>query len=115
MDTSAPRGLSEDQVLQSRMDHGSNALVLEEDRVFWNTLKGVVTEPMFLLLVAACTIYFITGAYKEGTIMAISLIFGIFVSTMLTLVIIPVLYYMARRHEGAQETPASATAAIPRS
>lgn len=67
------RGLTDDEVLQSRKTHGSNALELEEDRVFWNTLKGVVTEPMFLLLVAACTIYFITGSFKEGIIMAVSL------------------------------------------
>ncbi len=30
--------------------------------------------------------------------LAISLIFGIFVSTLLTLVVIPTLYYMAYRH-----------------
>jgi multidrug efflux pump subunit AcrB len=31
--------------------------------------------------------------------LAISLIFGILVSTLLTLVVIPVLYFMAYRHE----------------
>ena len=34
--------------------------------------------------------------------LAISLIFGILVSTILTLVVIPLLYYVLRRHEAAQ-------------
>jgi hypothetical protein len=47
--------------------------------------------------------------------LAISLIFGIFVSTVLTLVVIPVLYFVAYRRRldaitgfGAPEAPASA-------
>ena len=45
--------------------------------------------------------------------LAISLIFGIFVSTVLTLVVIPILYYVAYRHRldaitGADETDSPA-------
>ena len=41
--------------------------------------------------------------------LAISLIFGIFVSTLLTLVVIPILYYVAYRHRlGAITGPAAA-------
>ena len=36
---------------------------------------------------------------------AISLIFGIFVSTVLTLVVIPTLYYAAYRHRGTSLGP----------
>jgi multidrug efflux pump subunit AcrB len=38
--------------------------------------------------------------------LAISLIFGILVSTMLTLVVIPLLYYVAYRHRTAALVPA---------
>jgi multidrug efflux pump subunit AcrB len=46
--------------------------------------------------------------------LAISLIFGIFVSTVLTLVVIPILYYVAYRNRlGAiTGTPASASATV---
>ena len=37
--------------------------------------------------------------------LAISLIFGIFVSTVLTLVVIPTLYYAAYRHRGTDLGP----------
>jgi len=66
-------GLNETQVLESRRLQGSNALDLAEDRVFLHTLKEVVTEPMFLLLLAACIVYLIAGQYREGSIMAISI------------------------------------------
>jgi Ca2+-transporting ATPase len=66
-------GLTDEQVLQSRGLHGSNALELEEDRVFLTTLREVVTEPMFILLAVACAIYFITGKTQEGIIMAVSI------------------------------------------
>ena len=66
-------GLSDEQVLESRRQHGSNALELHEDRVFLNVLKEVVLEPMFILLLAACFIYFIVGQYQEGIIMAVSI------------------------------------------
>lgn len=39
--------------------------------------------------------------------LAISLVFGIFVSTLLTLVVIPLLYYVAYRHTPAASSPSS--------
>jgi len=41
--------------------------------VFLNVLKEVVLEPMFILLLAACIIYFAVGQYKEGIIMLVSI------------------------------------------
>jgi multidrug efflux pump subunit AcrB len=43
--------------------------------------------------------------------LAISLVFGIFVSTVLTLIVIPILYYVAYRHRLAAITAASGHAA----
>ena len=66
-------GLNNNEVLESRKQYGSNTFDLKEDRVFLNVLKEVVFEPMFLLLVVACSIYFILGQNREGFIMLISI------------------------------------------
>ena len=51
-------GLTEAQVLASRKANGNNAIEMQEGRMFWTVLKEVVLEPMFMLLLAACIIYF---------------------------------------------------------
>jgi Ca2+-transporting ATPase len=67
-------GLNEQQVEASRELHGTNKLDLKEDKVLADVLKGIVTEPMFILLLIACLIYFILGEMKEGIIMLISIL-----------------------------------------
>jgi P-type Ca2+ transporter type 2C len=67
-------GLTESEVMESRRQHGSNMLDLKEDRVFLQVLKEVVFEPMFILLLAACIIYFALGQYQEGIIMLIAIV-----------------------------------------
>jgi len=69
MTTIQPTGLTTEQAEQNRQQFGSNSLELQEDRVLFNILKQVVLEPMFILLLAACTIYFAVGKYQEGFIM----------------------------------------------
>lgn len=66
-------GLTPEQVVNSRSKHGSNTLEIQEDRVFGHVLKEVVLEPMFILLLVACIIYFIAGQYQEGIIMLVSI------------------------------------------
>jgi Ca2+-transporting ATPase len=66
-------GLSKQQVLEKRNQFGSNAMELQEERVLLNVLKEIVLEPMFILLLIACVVYFITGSYQEGIIMLISI------------------------------------------
>src|SRR4051812_15982515 len=66
-------GLSNQEVLDSRRQHGSNLMRLKEDRNFLHTAKDVVLEPMFILLLAACTVYFLTKQYQEGVIMLVSI------------------------------------------
>lgn len=77
--TGSTSGLTPAQVEQSRQTHGSNTLEMQEDRVLLQVLKEVVLEPMFILLLAACIIYFVLGQYEEGIIMlvAIFLVAGI--------------------------------------
>jgi Ca2+-transporting ATPase len=66
-------GLSQQQVLENRSRFGSNAMELQEERVLLNVLKEIVLEPMFILLIIAGAVYFVTGSYQEGTIMLISI------------------------------------------
>ncbi len=66
-------GLTSEQVITSRQQHGSNTLEMQEDRVLLQVLKEVVLEPMFILLLAACIIYFVVGQYEEGIIMLVSI------------------------------------------
>ena len=66
-------GLNTEQVKQSRLQNGSNTLEMKEERVLFNVIKEVVLEPMFLLLLTTCIIYFSVGQNKEGIIMLVSI------------------------------------------
>src|SRR6478735_4103924 len=66
-------GLSDMQVLHSRKLYGSNFIHLKEDRTFLRITKDIVLEPMFILLLAACMVYFLTRQYEEGIIMLVSI------------------------------------------
>ena len=66
-------GLTTEQVSTNRQQYGSNTLEMQEDRVLLAVLKEVVLEPMFILLLAACIIYFVVGQYQEGIIMLVSI------------------------------------------
>lgn len=67
------QGLSAEEVMQSKTTYGTNTLSLKQDRVLLNVLKEIVLEPMFILLLAACIVYFIAGDIQEGIIMLISI------------------------------------------
>ncbi len=73
MNTLKETGLTPPEVLQSRQQNGSNDLQLKDDRVLLQVLKEVVTEPMFIILLAACIVYFLVGQYQEGIIMLVSI------------------------------------------
>lgn len=66
-------GLTDEQVIKNRLQYGKNTLEMQEDRVLMHVLKDVVLEPMFILLLAACIIYFIAGQFQEGIIMLVSI------------------------------------------
>ena len=66
-------GLSSAEAEASRKAHGANILAGKEEHSFFSVLKEVVTEPMFILLILACAVYFITGNYPEGFFMLVSI------------------------------------------
>jgi ATPase, P-type (transporting), HAD superfamily, subfamily IC len=73
------QGLSDADVSRSRNEFGNNSIDIKEDHVFRHILKEVVSEPMFILLLTACIIYFFVGKYVDGCIMltAIFIVAGI--------------------------------------
>ncbi len=52
---------------------GAMLLKCRKTVCLWHVLKEVVLEPMFILLLAACIIYFVVGQYQEGIIMLVSI------------------------------------------
>ena len=67
------KGLTAEEVKASRELHGNNSFEIKEERVLVAVLKDVVLEPMFILLMAACIVYFVVGEYQEGIIMLVSI------------------------------------------
>ena len=67
-------GLSDSEVLQSRTKNGSNSLEHQEKNHLLHALLEMIQEPMFLLLVATATVYFITGDYGDGIFMACAIL-----------------------------------------
>ena len=67
------KGLSNDEVINSRSLHGDNIFHLKEERNFLYAVRDVVLEPMFIMLLLACTVYFFIRQYQEGFIMLVSI------------------------------------------
>ena len=67
-------GLTDQEVLEARIKNGSNTLHHKKENEFLNALKDLVKEPMFLLLLVAATIYFISGKYGDGFFMVSAII-----------------------------------------
>jgi len=68
-------GLNKTEVEQSRLKHGHNSIEHHKKNNLLSSIKEMATEPMFLLLVTATSIYFITGDYGNGLFMGAAIIF----------------------------------------
>lgn len=60
------KGLTEAEVIISREKYGRNSIEDQNSSYFWVTFKEIVLEPMFLLLLATSTIYFLLREFSEG-------------------------------------------------
>ena len=67
-------GLNNTEVELNRTKFGDNSLQFREDSILINILREIVLEPMFILLLISCVIYFTVGQIKEGVIMMISIL-----------------------------------------
>ena len=62
-------GLNEVQVVESRKIYGTNKLFFKKENPFIDILKGLIQDPMIVLLLIASAIYFITGSRGDGFFM----------------------------------------------
>ena len=73
-------GLSGNEVIASRNKNGTNSLEHQKKNNFLNSLLDIVKEPMFLLLVAAASIYFVSGDYGDGIFMSVAILLVVAIS-----------------------------------
>jgi Ca2+-transporting ATPase len=64
--------LDEKQIADLQIRFGRNT-IKKEQSAFTEILREIVTEPMFILLAIACSIYFILGQVDEGSMMGIAI------------------------------------------
>lgn len=68
------KGLTDEQVLDSRRNHGDNQLAYKKESGFFDAVKSIVKEPMVILLLATSSIYFISGKTDDGIFMAFAIV-----------------------------------------
>ncbi len=68
------KGLSDNEVLQSRHKHGKNTLDFKKDNSLFVAIKSILQEPMVLLLAVASAIYFISGNTGDGFFLASAIV-----------------------------------------
>lgn len=68
-------GLTDAEVAKSRLEHGANVLRAKAKRNIFQKVLHVLTEPMFLLLFGAASIYFLVGEVTDGVIMLCCVLF----------------------------------------
>jgi len=70
--TDAPAGLDPGEVLARRARHGPNTLPeAKGSGAFAQAWRQLVTEPMFLLLLAAAALYLLLGSRAEGVLLGV--------------------------------------------
>ena len=68
------QGLSDEEVILSRQKNGFNSLDHQNKNYFLASLIEMIKEPMFLLLVLATSLYFITAKYADGIFMTLAIV-----------------------------------------
>ncbi len=68
-----PAGLSQQEADRLKKQWGGNNIRFKQ-RTFLKVLSGIVSEPMFILLVIATSVYFITGEHEEGLMTAAAIV-----------------------------------------
>src|ERR1700687_4427246 len=67
------KGLSQTQIQALQKQFGKNVFLPGSSHRFLNLLRDIFLEPMFILLLIACLLYFILGNTGEGIMMAIAI------------------------------------------
>lgn len=67
--------LSSEQVVVLQKKYGRNRLKVNPEHRLIRIIMSIASEPMFILLAIACSLYFILGNNSEGIIMAVAILF----------------------------------------
>lgn len=67
------KGLSQTAIPALQQQYGKNIFRLEKPRQLYHILGDIVREPMFILLLIACILYFILGQPAEGLMMVVAI------------------------------------------
>ncbi len=68
------KGLTSEEVLQSRIKYGYNRLSYKKESGFADAVLRLVKEPMVILLMVASAIYFVSGSIGDGIFLASSIV-----------------------------------------
>jgi len=68
-------GLTANQAAAQQKIFGKNELEATRRHPVLDSIRNIVTEPMFLLLAVACILYFILGDFTEAMMMVVSILF----------------------------------------
>ena len=68
-------GLTSEQVMLAREIFGQNKLDYKKENSFFDTIKRIAKDPMMILLLAASSIYFVSGKTGDGIFLAFAIIF----------------------------------------
>ncbi len=68
------QGLSAQQIASLQQRYGKNIFATQPQRRFIHIVWDIVKEPMFILLIIACSLYFIVGEVSEGIMMLAAMV-----------------------------------------
>ena len=68
------QGLNDDEVMVARTQFGRNEFEFRRPNELWRMLQQLLGEPMLILLLAASTLYFITGKNADAIYLAIAIL-----------------------------------------
>jgi len=68
------QGLSDREVIAARSTYGANSLSFKRENGFIDALKGLIKEPMVILLLVTSCIYFISGKPGDGIFLASAIV-----------------------------------------
>jgi len=72
--TASP-GLREEEADSRRKQYGRNEFTASRKKSGLRTIADILREPMFILLLLSCTLYFILGEPGEGILMLVAMLF----------------------------------------
>src|SRR5436190_20558796 len=72
-------GLNDEEVRTRRAQFGANIINGGKQNRLWLLIRGIIAEPLFVLLSCTAILYFVLGDYHQGAVMlvAISFVSGI--------------------------------------